>query len=130
MSDPIKQELVFLADASKIYQALTMAAEFSKMSGGAPAEIDAVAGGAFSCFGGMIHGINIELISGERVVQAWRAKNWDAGVYSIVRFEISSTGGETRVVLHHAAFPEDQGEHLDAGWHANYWEPMKKYLAG
>jgi len=128
MSDRIHQEIPVEAPSSRIYEVLTDAAQFSKMSGGAPAEIDATAGGAFSCFGGMITGRIIECVPGERLVQAWRAKPWEPGVYSIVRFELKSDGKKTRVVLDHAAFPEGQGEHLDKGWHANYWEPLRKLL--
>lgn len=128
MSDRIHQEILVEAPASRVYEVLTDAVQFSKMTGGAPTEIDAVSGGAFSCFGGMITGRNIECVPGERLVQAWRAKPWEAGVYSIVRFELKSEGKGTRLVLDHGAFPEGQGEHLDKGWHANYWEPLRKSL--
>ena len=129
MPDRIRQENVIEATPAKIYDALTSAAQFSKMTGGAPTEIDARDGGAFSCFGGMILGRNIECSPGTRLVQAWRVKNWDPGVYSIVRFELKPEGNATRVALEHTGFPEGQGEHLEKGWYANYWEPMKKHLA-
>ena len=128
MAERIRQELVFEAKPARIYEVLTSSSEFSKMSGGAPTEIDAKAGGAFSCFGGMILGRNVECSPGERLVQAWRVKTWEPGLYSIVRFELRPEGGTTRVVLEHTGFPDGQGEHLDKGWHANYWEPLKKHL--
>ena len=96
------------------------------MSAGAPTEIDARAGGAFSCFGGMILGRNVECVPGQRVVQAWRVKMWEPGAYSLVRFELRSEGSSTRVILDHAGFPDGQAEHLEKGWHANYWEPPGK----
>ncbi len=77
----------------------------------------------------MIHGRNLELAPGERVVQAWRVKMWPAGEYSMVRFELHAEGKGTRVTMDHWGFPEDQGEHLGAGWHQNYWEPLRKHLA-
>jgi activator of HSP90 ATPase len=126
MSDRIHQEILVEMPPSRVYEVLTDAAQFSKMTGGAPTEIDAASGGAFSCFGGMITGRNIECVSGERLVQAWRAKPWEAGVYSIVRFVLKSEGKGTRIVLDHAGYPEGQGEHLSKGWHANYWEPLRK----
>jgi len=129
VTDQIHQELVFDAAPARIYEALTDAAQFSKLSGGAPTEIEATAGGAFSCFGGMILGRNVECAVGERLVQAWRVKTWDPGVYSIVRFELRPEGKATRVLLDHAGFPEGQGEHLAKGWHTNYWEPLRKALA-
>ena len=88
MSRSIHQEVVFETTPARVYELLTDAEKFSKMSAGAPAEIDPKAGGAFSCFGGMILGRNVECVPGERVVQAWRVKLWEPGVYSMVRFEL------------------------------------------
>lgn len=125
MHDQIHQTIQLPASPEAVYEQLTDAAKFSAMSGGAPAEVDPEAGGAFALFGGMIEGRNVECLPGRRLVQAWRAKSWDAGVYSLVRFELEAgPDGGTRLVMDHAAFPEGQAEHLDAGWHANYWKPM------
>lgn len=130
MNNPvIHQEHTFEATPERIYAVLTEADTFSALSGGAPASIDPSAGGAFSCFGGMIEGRNVECVPGERLVQAWRAKNWDPGVYSIVRFELRSEGARTRVLLDHSAFPKGQGEHLAQGWTANYWGPLTAFLS-
>ncbi len=130
MTHRIHQENVYSATPERIYQVLTEASEFSKMSEGAPAEIDAKAGGVFTCFGGWIHGYNLECVPGERLVQAWRAKNWDPGCFSIVRFDLKSDSEGTRVVLEHSGFPEDQGEHLSQGWSNKYWEPLRALLTG
>ncbi len=124
----IHQETTFAAAPDAIYQVLTDAAQFSKMSGGAPATIDAKNGGAFSLFGDMIQGINIECVSGERLVQAWRAANWEPGVYSMVKFELVPEDGGTRVVLDHTAYPQGEEEHLDPGWKNMYWEPLQGML--
>jgi uncharacterized protein YndB with AHSA1/START domain len=61
------------APAERVYATLTTAKVFEEMTG-APTAIDASAGGALSCFGGVIHGRNIECVPGQRLVQAWRAK--------------------------------------------------------
>ena len=125
----IHQEVVFKANSDRVYQALTDAKQFSAFTGGAPAEISREAGGAFSCFGGMIVGRNLELVLNRRLVQAWRAGNWSEGLYSIVKFELEAEGGETRLVFDHTGFPEDQRPHLEGGWPAMYWGPLRKYLA-
>lgn len=129
MNNKIHQESRYAAPADRIYEVLTNGELFTKLSG-APAEIDATAGGSFSCFGGMIVGRNIECVPGVRLVQAWRATNWDEGVYSMVRFELVPDADGTKVKLEHAAFPQSAGEHLAQGWHTNYWEPMRKLLEG
>src|SRR4051794_35972578 len=124
---PIHQEVTFNASPERVYAALVESAQFSKLSGGAPAAISKEAGGTVSCFGGMIEGRQIELVPNKRIVQAWRAKNWGEGQYSIARFELKPSGkDQTTLVFDHDGFPEGQQEHLAAGWHANYWEPLKK----
>lgn len=130
MSGPIVQQISFKASPDRIYMALLDAAQFSEFTGGAPASIDAREGGAFSCFGGMIAGRNVELREGQRIVQAWRVGNWPEGLYSIVRFELAASGSNgSRLTLTHAGFPDEAREHLDAGWHRMYWEPLAKFLA-
>jgi len=129
MPGSIRQEVIIRASPKRVYDTLLDAKRFSEFTGGAPAEIDSKPGGAFSCFGGMITGRNVELMPDRRIVQAWRAGTWPAGVYSIVKFEIETQGSESKLTLDHAAFPEENREHLEGGWHKMYWEPLKKYLA-
>lgn len=124
----IHQEVVLPATPSRIYGVLLDARQFSALSG-VRAEISAEDGGTFSCFGGMISGRNIELIPNQRIVQAWRAKPWADGLYSIAKFELRQEGLATRVIFDHAGFPPEQKEHLEDGWHKNYWEPLRNHLA-
>jgi uncharacterized protein YndB with AHSA1/START domain len=128
MPEAIHQEIVVDASPERVYGALTDSAQFGAMTGGAPADISPEAGGSFTCFGGHIAGRNVELPPGARIVQAWRALGWDPGHYSIARFELAPQGSGTRVVLDHTGFPDGQQEHLAQGWHANFWEPLQKYL--
>jgi len=133
MADAIHQEVVFGASPKRLYDALLDAKQFSEFTGGAAAEIDPKVGGAFSCFGGVITGRNIELLPNQRIVQAWRVAIWPEGVYSIVKFELQPQGSSTRVVMDQAGFPEQMrahlnGEEANGGWQRQYWEPLKKYL--
>jgi hypothetical protein len=34
----------------------------------------------------------------------------------------------TVLVLDHTGFPEGDFDHLDPGWYARYWNPLKKFL--
>jgi activator of HSP90 ATPase len=129
MSTPILQQVDFQASAERVYAALLDSAQFCQLTGGAPATIDAREGGAFSCFGGMITGRNIELREGQRIVQAWRVGNWADGAYSIARFELAAQNGGSRLDFTHSSFPDEAREHLAAGWHRMYWEPLAKFLA-
>ena len=128
MSESIHQEIVFNASADSVYNALTNSNEFSQMTGGAPAEISSEAGGSFSLFGGKIVGRNVELKANERIVQAWRAADWDEGVYSIIKIELQENGGETKLVFDQSGYPIEFGEHLEGGWHEMYWKLIKAHV--
>jgi uncharacterized protein YndB with AHSA1/START domain len=128
MASTIHQEITLKAKPDRVFAALTDAEQFGKVSG-APAEISPKAGASFSIFGGMIHGRNIEVVPGGRLVQAWRVKGWPEGVYSLVRFDLRGENGGTRVVLDHTGYPEGADEHLAPGWKTNYWEPLEKYFS-
>ena len=128
MAAVIHQEIELNAAPEKVYSALMDADEHSAFTGES-AEINADAGGTFSCYGGQIGGRNIELVAGRRIVQAWRVGSWDEGVYSLVRIELEDAGGKTKLTLDHSGIDDDMAPHLESGWHARYWEPLAKYLA-
>jgi activator of HSP90 ATPase len=119
----IHQEVTLSAAPARIYEALVDAKRFGELSG-APASGDSAEGAPFSAFGGHITGRHVELVPGRRVVQAWRAKTWPEGLYSIVRFELQAEGAGTKVVFDHDGFPADMKEHLAKGWQANYWDKL------
>jgi activator of HSP90 ATPase len=127
MTANIHQSIVFKAKATRLSGLLTDSEKFSAITG-MPASIEAAAGGAFSTFGGMITGRTVELFPGKRIIQAWRVGNWPEGVYSIVRFDLADEGEGGRLTLTHSGFPEEHRAHLESGWHARYWEPLKAYL--
>jgi len=124
----LHQEIGVQANAARIYDALLDSKLFGMFTG-MPAQIEREAGGAFSTFGGMISGRNVELVPNERIVQAWRPGSWAQGVYSIVRFELKAQGSKTVIVLDHTGFPPGNFSHLDPGWHQRYWDPLIKFLA-
>jgi activator of HSP90 ATPase len=140
-AESIHQEPVFKASRKSIYEALTDSEQFDKITrlsaalhsgmslGTAPTAISRELGGAFTLFGGHIVGRHIELVPNDRIVQAWRVVNWDPGVYSIVKFELAARGSGTTIVFDHTGFPKGRGKELAAGWKANYWEPLDKFLA-
>ena len=124
----LHQEITLNANQQRIYQALLDSKQFSAFTR-LSAEIDPKAGGAFTMFGGLIVGRNVELIPNQRIVQAWRPTHWDPGIYSIVKFELEPLGSETKVVLDHTGFPEGEFDSLNTGWKPRYWDPLKKFLA-
>ena len=124
----IHQEVTFSAAPARVYEVLVDLRRFAEVTG-APATGDSTEGAAFSVFGGHITGRHVELVPGKRVVQAWRAKGWPEGLYSIVRFELKAEGAGTKLVFEHEGFPADMEQHLADGWKANYWENIAKRVS-
>lgn len=128
MSEAIHQEVAFNAAPARIYKALMDSKQHADFTANGAAKISGAEGGVFSCHGGYISGRNIELVPNRRIVQAWRVKNWPAGIYSLVRFELKGSGNKTKLIFDHTGIPSGESGHLDSGWHARYWEPLAKYL--
>jgi len=138
-AESIHQEAVFKASRKRLYEVLIDAKQFDKVIqlsgvmqsmhlGDKPAEISREVGGAFTLFGGYITGRQVELVSNERIVQAWRTGGWAPGVYSIAKFELVEQGSGTKIVFDHTGFPKGEAEVLASGWKAHYWEPLEKLL--
>jgi uncharacterized protein YndB with AHSA1/START domain len=126
----IHQEVTIDASPAAVYGVLTSSDDFAKMTGGKAADISKQVGGAASMFGGDIRAMNVELIPGKRVVQAWRSYRWPEGVYSIVRFELAPQGKGTKLVFDQAGYPDEAHDMLASGWDKMYWQPMNQMLAG
>jgi uncharacterized protein YndB with AHSA1/START domain len=129
----IHQEVVIKASRARVYQALTDQKQFSKVTEfsmpGVPTSISLEVGGAFSLFGGYIGGRNLEMVPNERLVQAWRTKSMEPGIFTIANFQLNEEGTGTKLVFDQTAIPQGQAEHLAPGWKSHYWEGLQKYLA-
>ncbi|MFI5162091.1 MAG: SRPBCC domain-containing protein [Sphingobacteriales bacterium] len=131
----IHQEVGFKASPKQLYEILLSSKEFSECTkksfdnfSATSANIDPTIGGAFSLFDGIITGRIIELVPGERIVEAWRAADWPPGTYSVVRFELKPAGSGTQLIFDHIGFPEGLKAHLTIGWQQHYWDALAKYL--
>jgi activator of HSP90 ATPase len=140
-SEAIHQERVIKASRARVFQALTVTAQFDQiiqLSGvmsmpqmakmQKPTQIDPRVGGGFAIFGGLISGRQVALDADKLIVQAWRAGDWGRGIYSIARFELKDEGADTRLVFDHTGFPKGAGKELASGWQEHYWDPLAKFL--
>jgi uncharacterized protein YndB with AHSA1/START domain len=138
-NDAIHQEVFFKASRKRVYEALTDGKQFekvvllseamkTKMVQDGTTTMGREAGSAFSTYGGYVSGRQVELVPGERIVQAWHAGSWPEGAYSIAKFVLVEQGEGTKLVFDHTGFPPGTAEHLAAGWKSNYWEPLAKFL--
>jgi activator of HSP90 ATPase len=136
----IHQEPGFPAAPARVYAALLDPRQFDRiveLSGvlqamhlqRAGSRINPHVGGAFALFGGYITGRQLELVRNQRIVQAWRAASWPAGIHSVARFELQAHEAGCRIVFDHTGIPAEEAKSLAEGWQSHYWEPMRKLLA-
>ena len=129
----IHQETVIDAAPARVYAVLTDGAKFAAATG-QPARLTDQEGEEFTLFSGRVEGRQIELVPGERVVQAWRfggnhPEAWDAGVYSVVHFTLERAGNATKLVIDHDGVPAEWQEHIASGYPTFYMDPLARYFA-
>lgn len=118
---------IFPASPEQLYTAWLDSAQHSAMTGGA-AEVSDQPGAAFTAWDGYIHGRNLELEPGRRIVQAWRTTEF-APDEPDSRLEIlfEPVEGGTRLTLRHTELPE-HGMQYKQGWVEAYFDPIKAYF--
>ena len=129
----IHEEALITAPPQQVFELLTNGTLFSAATG-QPAEITDREGDSFTLFGGRVEGRQIELVRGQRVVQAWRfgaahPSPWDSGVYSTVRFTLDPAGEGTRLVIDHTGIPAEWIEHITGGYPMFYKDPISNFFA-
>ena len=129
----IHQEAIINADPQAVYDVLTDGQKFAAATG-MPAQLSDREGETFTLFGGRVEGCQIELVPGQRIVQAWRfgaahPSPWDAGVYSVVRFTLSGQEDGTRFSIDHAGVPPEWHDHISTGYPNFYQQPLERYFA-
>ncbi len=133
----IHQQAVIPASPAQVYAVLADAEALSGLSGmsGLTGRSE---GEEFSAFDDHVTGRQIELVPGERVVQAWRFPVWDPGRYSIVQFTLAPEDGGTRLAIDQDGEPDGPDalgchrtwhDHLDANWPTFYLTPLTKHFS-
>ncbi|MFK7873005.1 MAG: SRPBCC domain-containing protein [Oligoflexales bacterium] len=128
-TETLKQTVRFQASAKEVFD-LFMDAKKHRLFTGSPAVISRKEGGKFSTYAGMCHGRNIEIVEGEKIVQAWRAEDWPSGVYSLLTLKLIPQGDHSsRLEVLQTAVPGQRNlEKIKQGWNEHYWGPMKAYF--
>jgi len=125
MCKTIKQKMKFKQDPERIYQLLADSKLHSSLTG-QKAEISSKIGGVFSTRGGTVTGINVDLVPGKRIVQAWRSKEFPEGIFSMAAFQLTrAKDGGTELVLAHRGVPKDLIPSIEKEWRTFYWEKMR-----
>jgi uncharacterized protein YndB with AHSA1/START domain len=126
----IHQTVVIPAAPRQVYKALMDSRQHARFTGH-KAKIDGKIGGRFSCYGGYITGITLELEPGKSIVQAWRSSGWPKGHYSIVAFRFANAGrGKTKLTFAQVGVPANDYKAKSGGWKTHYWTPLRAMFNG
>ncbi len=125
----IRQTVTLPAPPEVVYRTLVTAKGHSGFSG-APARISPKVGTMFTVWGGYIHGKNLELEPGKKIVQSWRPseETWPEDYYSTVSITLAPVKGGTRLTFVHSGVLPDHAGHLASGWKESYWVPLSAYF--
>jgi uncharacterized protein YndB with AHSA1/START domain len=128
MCKTIKQRVKFKADPSTVYELLADSRKHSAITG-KRAVISTKIGGTFTIGESDVTGINVDLVPGRRIVQAWRHRRFPEGVFSMAAVTLKRTpDGGTELVLTHRGVPKDLIPETEQAWRDEYWHRMKAYL--
>lgn len=93
------------------------------------AHISQKVGGKFTVFDGWAEGKNVELQSGKRIVQSWRADDWPEEHFSTITVELLRAPKGTKLLFRQIGVPTGKAKSIAQGWKDYYWIPMKKYFS-
>lgn len=129
MCKTIKQRVKLNAPPATVYDLLADSKKHSAVTGGM-ATISRKIGGTFSVRGNEVSGINVDLVPGQRIVQAWRHQRFPEGVFSMAAVTLTPTAdGGTDLVLTHRGVPKELIPETELAWREQYWSRIKAYLA-
>jgi activator of HSP90 ATPase len=117
------------ARSGEVYDAWLNSEGHSAMTG-SPASISPVVGAEFTAWDGYIHGRNLELVPGRRIIQAWRTTEFkEDEPDSRIEITLEPIGEQTKLTLRHSHLPA-HGKKYQQGWFEAYFMPMEKYFSG
>jgi len=129
MCKTIKHKVRFKAPPNTIYELLADSRSRTEVTGREAVISDEV-GGRFSTDAGQVTGVNVDLVPGRRLVQAWRRDDFPEGVYSMAAITLSPLpGGGTELVLTHRGVPKHLLDEIEDYWRLIYWTPMKSVVS-
>ena len=126
MCKTIKHKVRFKVPPTTVYDLLADSRKRTEVTGREALMSDEV-GGTFSTDAGQVTGVNVDLVPGRRLVQAWRRQDFPEGIYSMAAITLALTpGGGTELVLTHRGVPKHLLDEIEDYWRLVYWAPMKE----
>jgi uncharacterized protein YndB with AHSA1/START domain len=127
MCKTIKHKVHFKASPETIYDLLADSHKRTEVTGH-EARMSTKVGGTFSTDAGKVTGLNVDLVPGRRLVQAWRRNDFPEGIYSMAAITLVPTArGGTELVLTHRGVPKHLLDQIEDYWRSVYWAPMKRF---
>jgi activator of HSP90 ATPase len=121
----IRQTVTFNASLQDVYEVIMDSTKHESLSG-EKSSISREVGGAFKAWGDHISGFNLVLQPGQKIVQAWRARDRWADHYSIATFDLSQVDGGTELRFTQIGVPPHRFDGHSRGWIETYWQPMQE----
>lgn len=126
MCKTIKHKVRFKVPPTTVYDLLADSRKRTEVTG-REALMSNEVGGKFSTDAGQVTGVNVDLVPGRRLVQAWRRQDFPEGIYSMAAITLALTpGGGTELVLTHRGVPKHLLDEIEDYWRLVYWAPMKE----
>ncbi len=125
MDKKIHQVVLFKASPQEVYDALMDSKKHAAFTD-AKARIGKTVGEKFEAYDGYASGKNLALMNGKKIVQKWRASDWEPGVYSRVTFIFHKTKTGTKMTFTQEGVPGKIYADVSQGWVEFYWDKMKK----
>jgi len=128
-TNSIKQTITFSTDPKSLYYLIMDPKKHAAFTG-SKVTMNQKVNGKFSVFDGYCRGYNVELVEGEKIVQAWHFEEvgWPDDHYSVCTFVFEKKGNKTKLTFTQTSIPEHKVAELKDGWKQYYWNPMKEYL--
>ncbi|OGY79404.1 MAG: hypothetical protein A3B74_01015 [Candidatus Kerfeldbacteria bacterium RIFCSPHIGHO2_02_FULL_42_14] len=128
MSKNIRQTLTLPVTPHEVYEALMKSALHSQFTR-STARISAKVGGKISAYDGYIEGKNLELLSDKKIVQRWRASDWDEEDSSVATFTLQKIKSGTKIIFTQTDVPDEHVQEIRQGWKDYYWKPLQKWFS-
>ena len=127
MCKTIKHKVRFKIPPETIYDLLADSRKRTEVTGRKAIMSDRI-GGSFTTDAGEVTGVNVDLVRGQRIVQAWRRNDFPEGIFSMAAITLAPTSsGGTELVLTHRGVPKHLLDQVEDYWRAAYWTPMKEW---
>ncbi|GEQ70181.1 hypothetical protein JCM33374_g3857 [Metschnikowia sp. JCM 33374] len=89
------------------------------------AQIEAKEGSEFQLFGGSISGKILELVTNERIRQAWRLDSWRTGHFAELDIQLKQGAGETTMVVKWSGIPIGEEDRVRGNFQDYYVRAIK-----